>query len=308
MVFQEFFMNLIKEARHQLGMMKYRIRRQLWKNLKGKVSELQITTRQGKFFVLTKDDSIGGQLYCAQRWDLQEMKSVTDFLRSEGLLVRAEDTLMLDVGANIGVNCIGMLYKKMASRAIAIEAEPGNFEFLARNVALNGMESQISCVHCAVSAEDGFANLQLSVVDNIGDHRVLSTSSGINNDVPAGFVAVPTRRLDDILRERNQGQIPGPRECLTWMDIQAHESFALKGAPEFLKAGNPLNVELWPWGLEKWGGGARQFIDIASEHWTEIVRFEKTGIVRLPIAALAQVFDEIGYNEHDFCNVLLIRK
>ena len=115
-------MAILTRVRHELGMMKYRIRCQMWDRIKTKTDELQLNTKQGKFFISTRDNGIGGPLYTARQFDLREMKLVTDFLRRERLLEAPAETLMLDVGANIGVICIGMLNKGMAGKAIAIEA------------------------------------------------------------------------------------------------------------------------------------------------------------------------------------------
>ena len=300
-------MTILKQTRHKLGVLKYSIRRRIWATLKDKSSEIQVNTKQGRFFVSTRDNAIGGQLYSARQFDLYDMREVTNFLRRERLLEGPAETLLLDVGANMGVICVGMVHDGLAGKSIAIEAEPYNVDLLRRNIALNGLESTITPVHCAVSEEDGFANLEINPVDNMGDHRVASVGASQGEKGDGGHVVVPTRRLDDVVREHNGGQIPGPRRCLTWLDIQAHELFALRGARDLMASGNPLYVEIWPAGLDEWGGGAKQFADLVAEYWSEFVRFENGTPVRHPVGELPRIFDQIGYVGQNYDNVLLIR-
>ena len=287
-----------------------------WESISRRGGEVQVRTIQGKFIISTKDQFISKYMYCELNYDLHSMERAINFLRSEKLLLPAPETMVLDVGANIGPICIGMVERGMVGRAIAIEAEPYNFDLLRRNVALNSLQAKIACVGCAASSEDGFAKMALNsafsldVRENLGDHRIVGVASTKEEAVEDGYLMVPMRRLDDIVLEHNDGRIPGPRECLTWMDIQAHETFALQGAPKLLAHGNPTYVEVWPLGLEKHGGGIALFVDVVREYWTHFVRFED-GVAEtrtldhLPtfIAGIDNTADETYFKD-----ILLVRK
>jgi FkbM family methyltransferase len=223
----------------------------------------------------------------------------------------AKRSVLLDVGANVGVICIGMLCKGKVAKAIAIEAEPYNFELLKRNVTLNKLESRIACVKCAASTEDGFASRQLDA-SNLGDHRVMTASAAMDKmqggKTRVAGVVVPTRLLDDVVYEQNAGSMPGPRECLLWIDIQGHESFAIKGATRLLASGIPAYIEVWPHGLNRWGGGAGQFTDLAREYWSDVIHFQEDRELRLPTAELPRILEQLGDGVESYDNVLLIRR
>lgn len=60
-----------------------------------------------------------------------------------------------DLGANIGLFCLDSLRRHPEAEITAVEADPGNSELLAENVAINGIGSQVTVVNAAAGAAEG---------------------------------------------------------------------------------------------------------------------------------------------------------
>jgi FkbM family methyltransferase len=74
------------------------------------------------------------------------------FLRDRG---RLDGDVFVDVGAHIGTSVIPALTQHGFARAVAIEPDPDNLVILRANLALNGLDANVTAVPAAVSAAPG---------------------------------------------------------------------------------------------------------------------------------------------------------
>ena len=115
------------------------------------------------------------------------------------------DDILLDIGANIGL--VTLLYCEKASKIIAIEPEPNNFELLKLNLQNNNCKNVIA-INEGVSSERGY----ISFEHTGGTATAIPTNAGIKMDT-----------LDNILKEIDV--IPTAIK----MDIEGFEGRALRG-------------------------------------------------------------------------------
>ena len=244
------------------------------------------------------------QLYTQQREDAYisrelETLGVWEPFESGLVLERLRPgAVFLDLGANIGY------YTVLASRAcgpagsvIAFEPEPGNYELLERNIALNGL-SNVTAVQAAASDRSGTTQLFLSD-DNQGDHRLY------RNDGRERSVDVPMVALDEWFANRS------PRLDVVKMDTQGFEAQIVRGMHGLIEANRAhlhVIVEFWPFGLQGAGSDAESLIALL-ERWPFTVRkidefgrkLEATTWEQLRREAAGQYHPSTGF----FTNLLL---
>lgn len=193
-----------------------------------------VTGHTEHFVVSTADRVIGRELFLHGEYDFSKLDAALSLLSRAGY--PAPDHL-IDVGANIGTITIPALKRGRMRTATVIEPHPGNLRLLRANLALNGLEAQVSVLAQAVGdRSDAMLHLRESAT-NSGNHTI----SG--NGIP-----VRSSRLDDL-------QLPATASLL-WMDIEGYEGHALKGAACLLATGMPVVCEFNPDFLRQSGGMA----------------------------------------------------
>jgi FkbM family methyltransferase len=180
-------------------------------------------------------------------WEPLETRIVVDE-------VTAGDTV-LDLGANIGYYTLlfaGLVGE--AGKVYAFEPDADNYDYLSRNVALNGLRN-VTTVRKAVSDVTGAGRLYLSS-DNKGDHRTVDSHDGRDS------VPVETVRLDDHFA-RSEARIDFIK-----MDIQGAEAGALRGMTLLLGDNPQLKIltEFWPAGLTRFGVDPADFLGLLLGH------------------------------------------
>jgi FkbM family methyltransferase len=107
-----------------------------------------------------------------------------------------EDSVVLDIGANIGNHAIYWAVKCKARKVYAFEPASRTFEILRRNVEINGLENRIITFNVAVS--DNNDNLSLGNYDttNIGGTRVAKARDGTISAVTLDSLAIPEGRCE----------------------------------------------------------------------------------------------------------------
>jgi FkbM family methyltransferase len=93
-----------------------------------------------------------------------------------------EGSVVVDVGANIGVFAIYAVMECRADRVIAFEPHPDNYALLERNVHDNGL-TNVTCVNAAVSAFTGTATLHVTPA-NSGGHSLTAPPTAESLEVP----------------------------------------------------------------------------------------------------------------------------
>jgi len=179
-------------------------------------------------------------LQIARRGKFEELE--TDVLLAH---VR-EDSVLLDIGANIGYYTVQVARKATAGKVIAFEPDPANFDRLQRNAALNGVNNVV--LHNAALSDKG-GNMRLYKHPfNTGDYRLY------NDGDFEEFVDVPTLRLDDVVNE--------PVDVIK-IDVQGFEYFVMKGGEAMLNRYKPMILtEFWPRGLTNSGVQPKAYLDL----------------------------------------------
>jgi FkbM family methyltransferase len=185
---------------------------------------------------------------------------ITRDLRKTGMWEPLETSVLLgilapgsrfvDLGANIGYyTVLASLATGPRGKVYAFEPDPGNFELLERNIALNRV-TNVTAVNAAASSHGGTARLFLSA-DNQGDHRLYDNESRPDS-VPVNTVA-----LDDWFLDRDR------RIDVIKMDTQGFEVQILDGMRGLLEENCRhlhMIVEFWPFGLQGAGHSAEDLV------------------------------------------------
>lgn len=138
----------------------------------------------------------------------------------------------LDIGANIGTTSVYVAKNIDPSmRILAFEPDAVNFKMLETNCLINGC-ANIRPVNIALS--DQSASKQMVINEtNRANSKVLTDKSGDENEPGKNDKTenIEAYRLDDWLKEQNIG---GSDIGYIWMDIEGHETYAIKGMMELL--------------------------------------------------------------------------
>lgn len=159
------------------------------------------------------------------------LQTVDGMDADSGLLAAAiadlpADSVLLDVGANIGVTALAMAVQRPDCRLIAFEAVPSNADCLRRNIQSNGI-TNVEVIEAAVSDSPGTT----AIADN-GPWSVIS------RDGPVKCRAVT---LDEYAT---------PEVHFVKIDVEGYEPNVLAGAPRLLDVGRPLlAMEFNTWAL-----------------------------------------------------------
>jgi len=167
--------------------------------------------------------------------------------------------LFVDCGANIG--WYSLLAAHLGVDVLAVEPMPENAALLAHNVRVNAVEHRVRVERCALGDRRGVAELHLSAT-NQGDHR-LHAGESWDGSRRRSTVAVEVRTLDDLLAELLEGRRPR----VIKLDTQGSESAILHGglrswAPMADAPDVAIVTEFWPYGLERCGSSAEQFLEM----------------------------------------------
>ena len=159
------------------------------------------------------------------------------------------DTIMLDIGANMGFYSIRVAQKAVQGRVIAFEPDPGNYAMLQKNLILNNLNN-VDSYNVALSDKKDTLRLYKHPF-NVGDYRLY------NDGDFAEFVDVPTLRIDDVV-DRHVDLIK--------IDVQGYEYFVLKGGRALLARDKPVVIsEFWPRGLYNSGASPADYLTMMQE-------------------------------------------
>jgi FkbM family methyltransferase len=268
--------------------------------------EIVIDSKQGVFSVSTRDHGLSAWLYRNGHYEFETSLEAVRFLKSKGYIPESGG-LMLDVGANIGVICIGLLREKEFEHAIAIEPELQNFGLLQKNVRQNGLDTQILCLPFAVSASDQMLTMQVSR-RNKGDHRIQNTNSRkISTESVLCTVQVQSHPIGVLLRRPEVIGFTSAKPALLWIDVQGYEGFVFEGAEELLSMGVPTVSELWPEGMHSAGIEIQRFADIVQKYWTAFwIRSDET-FLRYPIEEMGSILEQLQ-RDKKFTNAIFVNE
>ena len=174
---------------------------------------------------------------------------------------------VLDLGANIGFYTV--LFSKLVGangKVFTFEPDAQNYEHLEENTKTL---YNVTIEKKAVSDKTGKINLYISKDLNV-DHQSYDIGEGRDYE-EADAIALDDYFLDNVKID------------FIKIDIQGYEPVALKGMSKIIRQPGKMTVfgELWPYGLQKAGSSAEEYLQFLKKHGFKIKFFE----------------DEIDYNE-----------
>lgn len=267
-------------------------KRLLWSLLSLVPRETTLSTHNGLLTFHSRDRVLGKVLFSTGNYEWDLIVTVMDVLRDRGVPRRS---LMMDVGANIGMISIACVRHGLYEKAVAFEPDTYNFSLLNRNVSQNRLLSRIECQNIALSSQNGIMQMELST-DNFGDHRLRpsdDSAPGYYHEEKRATHPVRTMRLDDFVRAH-----PSLRESigLIWVDIQGHEGHFLSGAGETIRQGIPVVMEFWPYAMIRAGTSEEQFVELARGLFTGYFNITSSGRPEFaPIETLLELFGRFSH-------------
>jgi FkbM family methyltransferase len=230
-------------------MMSFNRLRQIWKRriwisiLRRYHPVVQVMVGGRKMVVDVKDWVLGRILYLDGQYEAEV----------HGLMhhMDLQDSVCLDIGANIGLHTIVMShYVGSSGKVFAFEPEAHNFQLLRQNLRMNKADNVIA-LESAVGSRESTCRLSLNS-SNFGDHRV-STSAPVNGN----FQEVPLITIDGQLRELPDGAVKFIK-----IDVQGFEYEVMQGMTTTLKR-NPdvvIFIEVFPVALRGAGTSATELM------------------------------------------------
>ena len=216
-----------------------------------------------KFLVNSSDMAVGFSTYINRvAFDSEKIGPLLSICGRGG-----GQSIMLDIGANIGTIGLTALAQGDVAEVWAFEPEPHNYSLLMSNIWLNGLNESVKSFNVALTdiGDGSELEFELSAI-NFGDHRVRKTEqSGKYGEEMRKVIRVKSARLDEFCAELNYDR------AIIWMDTQGYEGYVLKGSTELINRKIPIVTEFWPYGLKR-SGCFDKFIDaIVSGPYTNIV-------------------------------------
>ena len=149
-----------------------------------------------------------------------------------------EGNIVIDVGAHIGPytlkasKCVGL-----NGKVIAIEADPGNFDILNRNIQLNKLTNVIALNYAAYSKEDKIKLYLLQEESSWTKYNTVMTDRAAGNEKK--FVEVKANTLDYLLQSNGI-----KHEQVNWIkiDVEGAEFDVLKGAKNILSKSKDISL------------------------------------------------------------------
>jgi len=159
-------------------------------------------------------------------YDLDIVTRVAQFVRS--------GTLVLDVGASLGLWTVqlGKIAAARGARLWAFEPNPANTPWIARNVALNGLQDTVRTHEVGLGDRAESATL-VGVEHGVGNGVIVR----VNSKAPADYgkhpkISVSLRRLDEI-------ELPA-RVSFIKLDIEGFEPAFMRGAAQLIARDRPV--------------------------------------------------------------------
>ena len=245
----------------------------LWWGYRYRPAPAVAKLRSGSLAEITENDHLQLLLYYCGEFEPQCVELMKKHIGA--------DSIVLDVGANIGVYTIEAAKAVGAKgRVVAIEASPGHIKTLKKNVALNGFQN-VNIVSSAVGEAEGVATLTLPDGANRGMFTLGTVAGSIST-------TVNIRRIDDILKEHGIETVNFIK-----MDIEGSELGALKGAIETLKRCHPaILIELNEAALRGCGTSSNEVKSLLSSLNYKGSMIGPNGLTPLPTNQTIHLCDE----------------
>jgi FkbM family methyltransferase len=174
-----------------------------------------------------------------------------DFMtREDGIIEHftpKQGDIVIDIGAHIGRYTI-ISSKRVGSngKVVAIEANPGNFEMLNRNIKLNKLTNVISLNYAVYSKETKIKLYLPGEESGYTIYNTIMSNRAINEDK---FVEVSANTLDYLLQSKGIKE-----EEVNWIkiDVEGAEFEVLKGAANVLSNSKDIALLIEVHGLNNY--------------------------------------------------------
>ena len=190
------------------------------------------------------DHGVGRPLYIRREYEVPESAFLRGSLRPGMVFV--------DAGAHVGYfSTLAARRVGSGGKVVAFEPDPHNFALLTRNLSRNRLDNVLP-QQLALGSSAETRRLFFST-DNLGDHRLHDDESD-----PRRSLAVTVDTLDHALERSGVTRVDAIK-----LDVQGSELDAVKGGERTLRSNGGIVVlaELWPYGLERAGGSAKELFD-----------------------------------------------
>lgn len=269
--------------------------RQFYFDSVGENELLCTKTLEGIYYIVNSSDKIiGKSIYVNKKsFDAQHLIAALN-------LISRKNTLLLDVGANLGTIGILGVFKGYFEKCIAFEPDPNNFKLLSSNVYLNGLGGNFELRNEALSnIKKGTLNFELSET-NHGDHRVkFQNVAGKYNEDNRKVITVKVNTLDSVLQNHELDN------CVLFMDTQGHEGHILDGAKVLIQRSVPIVTEFWPYGLNRSNGLNLFYESIENSNYTTIWNLKNPNKkINFSIDQLKKIASNLGF-EGSFTDLVI---
>jgi FkbM family methyltransferase len=173
--------------------------------------------------------------------------------------------VVVDIGAHVGrYTILGSKLVGRSGKVIAVEAHPGNFQLLKRNLQLNKSDNVIT-LNCAAYSQDK-PQLRLLLAGEDQGNTIYNTVME-GRDVTEKFVTVPALKLDSIVQHAG---IQAHEIDWIKIDVEGAEYEVLKGAQNILSNSKDISVLIEVHNLQN-SNLYDPIIDMLAEHKFSII-------------------------------------
>lgn len=144
--------------------------------------------------------------------------------------------LVLDIGANTGFYALLAAAARPDVRVVALEPAPQVKPVLDLNIAINGLQQQITTLPLAMSDEPGICDLFIP----LQDHGLVETSASLERafkEHHSDVIQVETDTVDRLWERLKRGL---PTVGIIKIDVEGHEAAVLRGAVSTIRQCRPL--------------------------------------------------------------------
>lgn len=163
-----------------------------------------------------------------------------------------DDTVIYDIGANVGIYALGLTVERPHRRVFAFEPNPTTAKQLQANAKLNELDDRISVAHVGLGVEDGTRQFYRSTFPELSGFDEASASRWGARVREA--IAVDVRTLDSVV-----ATLPSPD--VIKIDVEGHALAVLRGGVKTLQYAEPvLFIEIHTDTVEE-GGTLRELLE-----------------------------------------------
>lgn len=140
------------------------------------------------------------------------------------------DSVVLDIGANIGALTVMLAQRCPLGHVVAFEPDSENFRCLQKNVALNQLDN-VTCVNYALGETQREGTIYKLYTNNPGANRLLPRPP----EFECGSELVEVRALDDVVDD-----LIDRKPDIIKIDVEGYELAVLQGSVRILAACRPI--------------------------------------------------------------------